>query len=323
MTYRILLVDDDKVDRRAIQRALRSSGLDAEVCEAENAVTAERLLDQEDFDCILLDFRLPDVDGTEFLSAKLRANGKVPIPVVMLTGEGNEQIAVESMKRGAQDYLVKCELTPDILSRSVLGAIASVSQSRASDSFRDKIARMALYDPLTGLGNRNLFNERFAHSIAVARRQNFMIGLFIMDLDGFKAINDTMGHHVGDDALRQVGRRLGACARQSDTVVRLGGDEFALIMETSVTPEGAVALANKIIAIMEPKFMLADRTFSLGISIGIALSCERAKDVDECIARADMAMYQAKRSGGECAVITFDHDGRTSEILPAKLRKGA
>jgi len=119
-----------------------------------------------------------------------------------------------------------------------------------------------------------------------------------MDLDGFKAVNDTLGHHIGDEVLRVIGQRLAAIGRTADTIVRLGGDEFAYLMETGATREGALAVANKVIDAVRQPVVTRASVFCLGISIGIAMFGGANAEVETIVRQADAAMYQAKRAGG-------------------------
>jgi GGDEF domain-containing protein len=114
---------------------------------------------------------------------------------------------------------------------------------RQRDADRQGLERMAFYDPLTGLGNRNLFRDRLSHALDVAKPNNYELGVLLIDLDRFKAINDTLGHHAGNETLREVARQLRRSLRKADTAARLGGDEFAVVLETGVSFNGARAAA--------------------------------------------------------------------------------
>jgi diguanylate cyclase len=161
-----------------------------------------------------------------------------------------------------------------------------------------ELEAMALHDALTGLPNRNLLVDRMVQALARARRNRTQVALLFLDLDGFKAINDTHGHEAGDEALRQVARRLSALVRQADTLSRLGGDEFVLLASDIEHPvDGPVrALADKCIAAIACPIEWNDRAYTLEVSIGIAVSGP-GDDPDSLLAAADKAMYEAKRRG--------------------------
>ena len=157
---------------------------------------------------------------------------------------------------------------------------------------------LALHDGLTALGNRTLFRDRLERAVAVARREGGRVGVLVIDLDGFKRVNDTLGHHAGDALLCAVAQRLRAIVRGADTVARLGGDEFAVLMETGVDPAGVEAVAAKIAQALDLPFAVEGRTFELGASIGLALYPDHGGDAEAVLRRADAAMYRVKRAGG-------------------------
>ena len=173
---------------------------------------------------------------------------------------------------------------------------------------------MAFYDPLTGLGNRNLFRDRLSHALEIVKRNEYELGLLLADLDRFKAINDSFGHHAGDETLREVARRLRQSLRKADTAVRLGGDEFAAVLETGVSFEGARAAARKIIERVRCPIVHEGATITVGVSVGIAMFPEHGDDHDALVHHADTAMYRAKRSGSGFAV--FDRPTRSTISAP-------
>jgi diguanylate cyclase (GGDEF)-like protein/PAS domain S-box-containing protein len=165
----------------------------------------------------------------------------------------------------------------------------------------------ANHDALTALPNRNLLNDRLRQAILTAQRDHHSLALLVLDLDRFKEINDTLGHHHGDLLLQQVGPRLRAALRESDTVARLGGDEFAVLLPTA-DQEGAVMTAQKILQKLEAPFTLDDLVLDVEASIGIALFSERALDAETILRHADVAMYMAKQTGSGYALYTQEHD---------------
>jgi len=165
---------------------------------------------------------------------------------------------------------------------------------RQVHSRQRELEHQALHDALTNLPNRTLLQDRLQQSVAVAQREGSSTALLIMDLDRFKEINDTLGHHVGDLVLRQVGARLAELLRESDTVARLGGDEFAILLPAG-GEEGAERIARKTLNALERVFRVAHHSLYIGGSIGIALSPEHGTDVQTLMQRADVAMYVAKR----------------------------
>jgi diguanylate cyclase (GGDEF)-like protein len=175
-----------------------------------------------------------------------------------------------------------------------IGAVQDITEQKL---VQERIEHMAHYDTLTNLPNRTLFYDRLRHAISVARRNRNGLTLLYMDLDGFKEVNDTLGHHTGDMLLISVAQRLSECVRESDTVSRLGGDEFTIIFSGMNKQEDAIAEASKIIQRISMPFVLEGRKVTIGISIGIARYNEEADSEEELISRADEAMYAAKSSG--------------------------
>ncbi len=165
-----------------------------------------------------------------------------------------------------------------------------------------EIERLAFYDPLTGLPNRRLLLDRLRLALPACGRRHDHGALLFLDLDNFKIINDTLGHHIGDALLQQVAERLTRCVRQIDTVARLGGDEFVVMLEelSSDADEAAAqveAVGKKVLTGLNQAFRLAGQDHSSTPSIGVALFSDQLQDVDELLKRADMAMYQAKAAG--------------------------
>jgi diguanylate cyclase (GGDEF)-like protein len=156
---------------------------------------------------------------------------------------------------------------------------------------------LAHYDSLTGLPNRTLFRDRLAHAIARADRDNQMLALMFIDLDRFKTINDTLGHHIGDLMLKGVAERIKTCVREEDTAARLGGDEFTVILEQITAPEDASGVAQKIIDELSPPFNLLGNEAFITASIGISIYPTDNTDMDGLLKNTDAAMYNAKETG--------------------------
>jgi diguanylate cyclase (GGDEF)-like protein len=155
----------------------------------------------------------------------------------------------------------------------------------------------ALHDALTGLPNRVLLRDRGERAIAAARRHGGSVGLLLIDLDRFKDINDTLGHHQGDALLRAVATRLASVLRASDSVARLGGDEFAVLLPDLVgSDEAATTVAKKLLEALRQPFMVDELALEVDASIGIAASSDHEADVDTLLQRADVAMYVAKQT---------------------------
>ena len=173
----------------------------------------------------------------------------------------------------------------------------------------DRMSHLANHDTLTGLPNRKLFQERLGQAIEWAGENGQQVGLLFLDLDGFKQINDSFGHAIGDLLLKAVARRLTGCLRGSDTVSRLGGDEFTVILPAIPTAQDAARVADKILATLSEPFGIQDHVIDITISIGVSLYPHLAEDAEELLKSADVAMYHAKEQGKNCH--QFAHDRKT------------
>lgn len=180
-----------------------------------------------------------------------------------------------------------------------VGTATDISTSKAAAA---EIENLAFYDHLTGLANRRLLVDRLNHALLYSARHNKDGAVLFLDLDHFKTINDTLGHDVGDVLLQQVATRLTNCVREGDTVARLGGDEFVVMIE-GLNEQGAEAatqtedVGEKILAALNRPYQLAGKEYQLGCSIGVALFSDHKQSLDDLLKHADIAMYQAKKSG--------------------------
>ncbi len=175
--------------------------------------------------------------------------------------------------------------------------VAAVSDITARKLQEEKMVFQATYDQLTELPNRTLFNDRLNQLVLEARRAKSNIGLMFIDLDGFKAINDNLGHDAGDLLLQGAAERLQKCVREADTVARLGGDEFTVIMPLLDSLDGATLVAGRILTSLTQPFDLAGKEGRVSASIGISMFPSQAGDVEGLLRNADVAMYHAKHQG--------------------------
>lgn len=160
-----------------------------------------------------------------------------------------------------------------------------------------KLERMALFDSLTDLPNRALFFDRLQQALATARRNSTFFALLFLDLDGFKKVNDTLGHDAGDRLLKETAQRLRSCLRQSDTVARMGGDEFTVILTKIERSDDAAIVADKVMRVLNRPFPLGDCSRSISASIGISVFPDDGGDAETLLKKADSAMYRVKESG--------------------------
>ncbi|MBU2666656.1 GGDEF domain-containing protein [Actinoplanes bogorensis] len=173
-----------------------------------------------------------------------------------------------------------------------------VALALASAALTAELTERALRDPLTGLGNRTLLRERLTGALARARRSGRPVGALLLDLNGFKQVNDVHGHNVGDRLLQTVAERLHECVRAEDTVGRLGGDEFVVITEDLASARDAIVVAERIVESLDEAIPVGAKRLHTPASIGVALSHSDVEGPDELLRMADTAMYEAKRRGG-------------------------
>jgi diguanylate cyclase (GGDEF)-like protein len=197
-------------------------------------------------------------------------------------------------------------------------------RERAKRDAEARLQHMALIDDLTGLPNRRLLADRLSQSLAKARRENHKVALLYVDLDGFKLVNDRLGHGVGDMLLGQVAQRMKSRFRQSDTLARIAGDEFALVMDHVQTWGDADTAAQSVMEMLEPAFEIDDHSIRITASVGISIFPDHALEGGQLLQQADCAMFAAKRNGKNRAVHFGDGLGSAARerlTLEVELRR--
>lgn len=261
---------------------------------AEDFDEAVMALAGGDYDCAFIDTGLKSPDNEPMLERLQSA--AIDTPIIMVRTDGNTVTVDDMLKAGAVDCLDAETITPERLAFSITGAVRiAAAERRAADSAA-KLIRQSLYDGLSELPNRALFFDRLDQVIALGRREQRQVAVLTMDLNGFKQINATLGHRLGDKLLQEVALRIREVARDSDTVARLGGDEFAQVMPTGATVAGAIRAAEKAIDVLRAPMDIDGHHLATGISIGIAIFPLHGEDGATLMRHADKAMYAAKRN---------------------------
>lgn len=283
---KILLVEADEDYMEELEAGLSVSHegvLDIEwVGELSQALAR---LTQGGFDAVLLSLHLPDSTGMVTFD---RAYAFAPdVPILVLADRADEEAAVTTVQAGAQDYLVKTEVGPSLIVRSVRHAI---ERHRLFSALRS----LSLIDDLTGLYNRRGFSDLGEQYLKLARRSGRGVTMVYVDLDRFKTINDSLGHHVGDRALLKVADILRATFRRSDIIARLGGDEFG-VLALEAADESSETLVERLRERVDDFNESSPEPFQLSMSIGMAHHDDDPRvRLDDMVAEADAAMYREK-----------------------------
>ncbi len=291
---RVLLVAENADDVEKVRRALEAStSMTFDVTHVPRLAAARE--EASDAQVILLEVggRGPDRLANLF-QARLRSPD---LPVVVLSDLDDEELAHKALQSGARGYLTKSEANTRLLVTTLGAALGSQRTILQLNAARERARDLATSDQLTGLANRLLFNDRLFQAVAAARRSRQTLAVMFLDLDGFKMINDSLGHAVGDGFLRGIAQRLNACLRESDSAARLGGDEFAVLLTHLAGELRAADVARKILDSIAIPMVLRHRSFVTTASIGIATFPRDGVEPEVLVRKADTAMYQAKKRG--------------------------
>jgi two-component system cell cycle response regulator len=292
-----LVVDDSAVYRKLIGDHLRSWGFGVTL--AESGSEAWRILEKPDAPKLaLLDWVLPDLDGIELCQRIRKAGASGPyVYVILLTSNEGRQNMLDAMQAGADDYLVKPFDEMELKARLLVGKrILDLQEELVSA--RESMRHAATHDSLTGLMNRGEIVGMLQRELERARRARKPVGVILSDVDHFKSVNDTLGHLFGDEALREIGRRLRAQLRVYDSVGRYGGEEFLMILPNCDLPN-TLLRANElreIVAATPVVYSGEERLITM--SMGVAVSARDGKnEVEALLNQADGGLYAAKEKG--------------------------
>ena len=285
-----LLVVDATADRAAVlaERLRQRAGGHADVLVRDTVPRIRRALREHAFACVVLRLPVGDDDAPEALEAVLSSAPDVPL--VVLADTDDQSTALRAIRDGAQDFLIEESTDADALDRAIRYAI---ERKRAAS----RLAHQALHDPLTGLPNRVLLLDRLNVAVGRARRHPTSLALLFLDLDGFKRVNDRLGHDAGDDLLVEVARRLQRTLRPGDTVVRYGGDEFVILCEDLRGQREALRVAERARAAIAEPALVRGHDVTIRASVGVARARRGQTYAQDLVREADLAMYRAKQRG--------------------------
>ncbi|SHG67636.1 bifunctional diguanylate cyclase/phosphodiesterase [Massilia sp. CF038] len=331
---KVLLVNDDAASLMALESVLMSGPgePDFELLTASSGSEALREVLKHEFAVILLDVNMPGMDGFETAEAIHSHPRSASVPIIFITAHYDDELhRIEAYRKGAADYLftpvipsvllTKVAVFVDLTRKNLelqakteelsrlnqdlrvqrLQDLERINQELEAEVAERKVAEeranaLSIRDPLTGLVNRRSLIAQLEHAVASVDRNGSEFALLFLDLDKFKHINDTLGHEVGDELLRQVAARLLASVRVSDVVARLGGDEFVVLLEGAGAGANAARVARKIALAHSKPFEIKHHRVHTSTSVGIGLYPQDARDAAQLMKNADTAMYHAKQN---------------------------
>jgi diguanylate cyclase (GGDEF)-like protein len=330
---RLLIVDDISDNRAILTRRFQRRGFD--VVEAECGLTAIELIDKHSFDLVLLDVMMPGIDGIETLKRIRSRNSASALPVIMVTAKSESGNIVDALELGANDYVTKPVDFAVALARvntqisrkraEEQVTLVNVELRRANEDLERRVEErtsrlidanqrlkveiadreesqaisqyLAYHDSLTGLGNRLLFKEQLEEALKDVSITPHPLAVLFLDLDGFKSVNDTLGHSIGDMLLKSVATKLRDILPRTDRIARLGGDEFAILQISATQPGSSIALAKRIIEVVGQPCNIDGHDVTVGASVGIAVAHPGDMNTENFLKSADLAMYSAKSDG--------------------------
>jgi diguanylate cyclase len=310
---KILIVDDDSDALMLMSATLEADGF--LVSTASDGADALRRFRADAGDLVMLDVDMPGMTGYDVCAALRREAGEL-LPIVMVTGMDDVASVDAAYRAGATDFIAK-PISWALIGHRVRYLLRAYQIARNLEAAEGRIRRLAYFDSLTGLPNREHFRHRLAGALEIAKRHEQALALLCIDLDNFKRINDTLGHGVGDELLRTVASRLREVLRASDAVgrpgaegadenlSRLGGDEFMVLLSQISAPDQTAIVAQRIVRTIMQPMRLTQHEVLVTPSIGIAVYPADGSDYETLVRNADLAMYFAKRRGpGTYALFT-------------------
>ncbi len=290
----ILYIDDKKADILYIKKILQ------EKCRLLGFSCPKKALHflketNIPIDILLIDYKLTNIDGISVyksISIDLNMN----IPAILITGVGDEELVLKAISEGINDYINKERINKKYLLDKICSAIEKFNTTERKEKEICLLKNRAYYDQLTQLPNRLLLFDRIKQEIKKYRREKNSFGLMFVDIDGFKNINDSFGHEIGDELLIEISRRIENIIRITDTVSRLGGDEFVILLPDMSDKALLAKLANMIIEVISDINSISSSPINISASIGISIFDEE-DSVNSIINRADKAMYEVKKKG--------------------------
>lgn len=295
-----LIVDDDKVMRLMLTEAAISAGFD--VIDVGDGMAAIAAAEEVDPDLILLDVNMPELDGYSACERLRSSPTTAHTPIILVTGDDDTASINHAYQSGATDFIAK-PINWSLIGYRLRYVLRSARNIKALQTREQKIERLAYYDSLTELPNREYLRESSSKMFKLARQNSQQLVLLYLDLDGFKRVNDTLGHTVGDDLLAAVAERLqdslqyAAEMTSEICLARIGGDEFVALARCEDGTEAGRVLAQAWVDGLTSPFRHGETDFHMTPSIGISVFPSHGNDFEDLLKSSDTAMYQAKSKG--------------------------
>jgi diguanylate cyclase (GGDEF)-like protein len=287
----LLFVEDSAQDVELALRALKRDGVEAAWRRVDSELAMRAALSEAQPDVILSDFSMPQFDG--LLALRLAREVAPHVPFIFLSGTIGEERAIEAIRMGATDYILKSSMRR--LGTAVKRARAEAAERK---SYEARIRHLANYDGLSDLPNRNLLADRAAQSIAHARRAGRPCGMIVLNVDRFKLVNEGFGQAAGDSLLKLLAERLRTAVCDGDTAARLGADSFAVLAADLMRPDDMTNVARKIQEAVSAPFVIGGRELRISLSLGASTFPRDAEDSEALLRNAEAAMQRVKASGG-------------------------
>jgi two-component system cell cycle response regulator len=288
----ILIVDDQESSVILLERLLSAAGY-THVTSTMNPQGVCAMHRKNNYDLILLDLQMAGMDGFQVMAGLNTTQSESYLPVIVLTAQPEHKL--RALQAGAKDFISKPFDLIEVKTRIHNMLEVRLLYKELENSNR-VLEQKALHDSTTGLPNRDLFNDRLTHAIAMAKRRGWTLAVMFLDLDRFKYINDTHGHAAGDRVLKEIAKRLLEHTRDEDTVCRNGGDEFLYLLINPQGSENIRRIADTLLQTIQQPIDVGDQKPIIKASIGIAVYPDDGTTGEQLIRNADTAMYRAKES---------------------------
>lgn len=289
----ILIVDDQAANVRLLEQILYKAGY-VRVSTTMDPHSVCAMHRENHYDLILLDLQMPGMDGFQVMESLKEIETDGYLPVLAVTAQPAHKL--RALQSGAKDFVSKPFELAEVLMR-VHNMLEVRLLHEAARNHAKMLEELALNDPLTGLANRRLLDDRMSMALVHARREKSEMAVIYLDLDGFKQINDTLGHGVGDILLKMVAERLLDTVREEDTVARQGGDKFIISLWHISGSDYAASVASRAIAALSKPYLIDGTSVSITSSAGVSIYPKHGQESETLLKSADAALYEAKHAG--------------------------